>query len=666
MKNLTTKFIVLMIMIISIGINQGYSQLGNLNSLKNKASKLKKKKKKDKSSSSSNTYTTNSYSKYMNDGRKFSDEKKYVEAYTAFSNALKEKPGDYSAKQEVDYSKKEVKTYFFDKITKDISENNCTQAETDLADAIKVLETWYQEKYFKGEIAKCKENAGANVTAADNKAKIDALKDGSANFYTDYAKKDFSPTISVGDDLFVKFKFAKVMTDYFSELGIEQAYNAYGYFTLYINGKKIFTDGPYQFTSNYSKVWRDMDVPLSASKDFMLKLKANPKLLATNQDIWMLQQVSNPTGINSKYIMAAIQNMPNDGTYKVKLEFGLGEKEDGKPKGTIASGEVNIKVDAAGKKELYKRGPKYLQPLEDNERGEFTFSNNSYTLGSGNLNVTLNLPQPPKYYNMKWCQSMSCDYDHGELMFAVFLDNNYLASWSSTLWNNDYETNKSFATTIFTPNDKELNNDLAKFNSSILFKKVGNDNPVVYALYDLLYANKLSVGKHQLKFKVISPESVPPELTFSEDKEYYEKLNTIAENTLTFNVASSTRSKLIGLSSAHKLKHVGGVGQSVDTKLKTNTSTDGLATIIDVATYNKWKVTVNYLGTPLYRKCGANVLYKSKDGFTRLLKYVEVTEDYQGNGKYGSPYFPGLYNSFRTSSGFLNSSHYPVPYNKVK
>ncbi len=663
----TISYLFALIFIVSVTTNTD-AQIGSLNKLKNKAKNSVKKKK----SSSSSNVAVSKYSKYMNEGYKYKDEKKYVEALSSFNNALKEKPGDYSAKNQVQQMESKVKDKYLDLIDKNISDNKCDKAEENLDIAVKALGSWNQEKYLRTKIDKCKANAGANASAAATKAKTDALAAGSGSFYTDFAKKDFKKTVSVGDNLFVKFKFAKVMTEYFKDFGMEDDFNAYGYFTVYINGKKIFVDGPYQFGSNYSKVWTDFDVPLCVDAvELSKKIKANPDMLSTGQDIWLFQQISNPTGISNKFTMAAIQNMSKNGTYKVKVEFGIGEKPDygkknGKPKGTIASGEVTVKVDDAGRKELYKRGPKYMRPLEDNEKGKWVFNNNSYELGKGELTVTLDMPQPPKYYNMKWCKSSSCDYDHGELMFAVFIDGKYLANWQTTFWNDKYETQKKFSSIMFTVDDKDFGDDLSKFNSSDFFIKVGNDNPVVYGIYDMLYAGKLNAGKHTLTFKAMSPESVPPNTTFEASKKYFDQLPVIAENTLNFNVTASTKNNIVAKSSAKKLKHAGGSWASVDAYLK-KSSTDGEATIIDVATNTQWKVTVNSLGTPLYRTCKANVLYKSKNGFTRLIRGVDVKEDYQGNSKYSQPYFTDRMNNYYTANpGFLNDIHYPVPYSKVK
>ena len=576
-----TKYILLAIVFITMIASNTNAQIGNLNKLKNKAKNIKTKK---SSSSSNNTALGKSkYQKYMDEGAKYKKEGNNIEAYKSYKKALEEKPGDYSAKNQLQYIKSDLIQDFEKTVKGNIEKGNCDEATKHLNQAAEIgVYTQRDVDYYSKEIEKCKASASANAASSANKAKVDALADGSANFYTDFATKNFSDKVSIGDDLFVKFKFAKVMTDYFSNFGMAPAHNAYGYFTVYINGKKIFTDGPYLFTSNYSKVWKDFDVPLSVSKEFLTKLKSNPKMMSTSQDIWLLQQLPNPTGIKSKYIMAAIQNMSKDGTYKLKIEFGLGEKSDGKPKGTIASGEVNIISDAAGRKELYKRGPKYLQPIEENERGKFTFTPNTYELGNGVLKVTLELPNPPKYYNMKWCQSMSCDYDHGEILFSVYLDGKFLAAWQPTFWHEEYEKQKSFSGIMFPTSDKGLSSDLADFNSSVFFKKVGDDNPLVYALFDLIYANKLPVGKHTLSFRSIAKESIPQNLSEEQEKEFYQNVtNAIAKNDVTINVTPTTRSKLIANSSAQKLKHRGGSWASVDAHLK-QSETFNSATILDV------------------------------------------------------------------------------------
>ncbi len=653
----------LILMIFMLAAPNSYAQIGNLKNLKDKASKVKSGKSKDKSSVTK--LSGGAYQKHMNEGNKLLEDKKYIEALSEFKAALTEKSGDYSATQQVDKTEKLIEDAYFDKIEAEIKNYECEQAENDLNIAVEALGRWGQENYFRREIEKCKANAGSHAAASEKKAKIDALKTNTANFYSDYASKNFSNSLTAADDLFVKFKLEKPMTEYFSEFGIEKAYNAYGFFTVYIDGKKAFTDGPFMFQSNYASEWTNFDLPLSVSPDFVKTLQTNPSLLSTNQDVWLLQQVANPGGITRKYIMAAIQNMPA-GTHKVKVEFGLGEKSDKTPKGTVASGELNVKADAASLKELYKRGPKYMRPLEDNEIGKIVFSNTAYKLGNGAVNMSLKLPQAPKYYNMKWCQSSSCDYDHGELMFEVELDGKYLASWVTTFWDADYESKTDFSTIMIPANDKDFNNDLSDFNSSDFFRKVGNNNPVPYAIFDLLYSGKLSAGKHKLSIKVMSPEAVAPELTYEASKKYYDKINPIAINTLNFTVDAGTKSRLESASTAKKLSHAGGAWASVDATLK-RSSTDGLATILDVAAYTKWKVTVNAFGTPLYRTCKASVTYKNKNGAYRVVHGVQVKEDYQGNGGYGSPYFTDIMNNYYTASpGFLNPAHYPIPASRAK
>jgi hypothetical protein len=349
------------------------------------------------------------------------------------------------------------------------------------------------------------------------------------------------------------------------------------------------------------------------------------------------------------YIPNAIKYFASkNGTHQLKIEFGLGEKGGTAPKGIISSGEVTINVNAEGKKELYKKGPKYMRPLDDNEMGKITINTNIFKLGANALTATVTLPQPPKYYAQKWCTTMSCDYNHGDLTPIVDIDGYEIES-SAELWNNDWEQQKTFKFTLIPKNDNELNNDLAPYNKEILFVKK-RTNKFVYALIDLIYSGKIKAGNHKVtvslnKYVTVGNDAIA---------------NQIAVKEFNVNITQSQINSLIATSNAKKLSHVSG-WSAVDKHL---TSTHSDDRVIDVACYTDWKVTRNSFGVILYRNSVAEVLYKTEDGGYRIMQGVEVQEDYNGSS-YGNPYFTG---QFRTDWGIQNLDfmHFPVPASKIK
>ena len=78
----------------------------------------------------------------------------------------------------------------------------------------------------------------------------------------------------------------------------------------------------------------------------------------------------------------------------------------------------------------------------------------------------------------------------------------------------------------------------------------------------------------------------------------------------------------------------------------------------------KWKITVNVLGVPIYRTCRADILYKTAAGAYRINRAVVVKEDYNG-GSYGKPYFTKVMD-YNLSSFMLSPAHFPVAGIKVK
>lgn len=499
----------------------------------------------------------------------------------------------------------------------------------------------------------------SGVSSIVNSVKEVNMEKGKAYFYTTFKPNGFKETVSVGDELFVRMNLGKTMIEYAEDNGFESSFSAYGFVTVYIDGAKAFTAGPYSFASNISKQWTYIDIPLNVNPDFAERLAADQSQLETNQDIWVFQHLYQEKNVPVMYTTAAIGKMTS-GNHELKVEFGLGESSSTEPKATICSGTVKVGVDAAGSEALAANGPKHLRPLKENEKGNFIFNTNSYTAGSGELNVKLQLPQAPKYYNMKWCKATTCDYDHGSMMFYVSVDGKPVAAWGADLWEGDYENRKEFNMIMLPANDAGYENMDAAYNSNTLYK---GSSPVVYALLDMLYGGQLSSGNHKLTIKAYSVECIPYDVTYEFQNSYFAQWPAIAETTIDFNVTTDGLNKMINSSSAKKLSHASGDWVAVDNKLKASNTGGPELEIIDVATQTEWKVTTNSLGVILYRECKADVIYKCQYGY-RLQKRVAVKEDYMGGGTYGSPYFNERI-EFSYGPSLLGTMHLPVPFSKV-
>jgi len=481
-------------------------------------------------------------------------------------------------------------------------------------------------------------------------------------FHTALKSKDYKSSINIGEELYINFNLNKTMYEFGVANGMDSPFQ-YGFVVIWINGEKVDVVGPYNFQSNHTKQWTDFSVPLAISPDFIKKIESDQSMLETSQDIWLFQQLFQENGIVKRYTSAAITKMKT-GENKLKVEFGLAQSEAKEPKVIICSGEVSIVSDVAGKKELLKKGPKNLIPLEDNEMAKFNFSSSNYTLGSGEYSVTLEMPYAPKYYNMKWCKATSCDYDHGSLNMVAFLNDEVLAFWSVKFENDAYSNGKNFEMPAFISSDKDLANADAAFNKASL---AGGTNSLVFGLFDKLYAGKLPEGAHNLRLKLYSNECVPYSATFENTAQYHNAFPAIAENTVQILIKQDVTNKLIASSSVKKLTHDTGEWASVDAHLKT-TLAAGMPEIqvLDVATTSQWKVTVNTLGAPIYRDCKADAIYNSSQFGCRLLKGINIREDYK-DGKYGKPYSTEVLNSyFMGGSSTLNSMHVPIPISKVK
>ena len=110
-------------------------------------------------------------------------------------------------------------------------------------------------------------------------------------------------------------------------------------------------------------------------------------------------------------------------------------------------------------------------------------------MGKNNLTATVKLPHPPKYYAMKWCTTMSCDYDHGYVFLKIIVDGIELSS-RPVLWNENWETKKDFNLTVLPKNDNELDNSEASFSKEGFYTYKTEKNDIVYGLIDLIYSGK--------------------------------------------------------------------------------------------------------------------------------------------------------------------------------
>lgn len=656
------RILFLVFAVIFIFVQQSNGQI-NLNKVKGNTTKIvvnKKNKQPETENKTVENGNEKSNANLEDKGAEKAAEGNYLSALKYYKAALAKNSGDYSISQKVKEMERNVENQYMTKLSDEIEKGNCQQAQTDLDSVMAVMEYWGQEKYYRSEIEKCNTNSSSKVNnvvynASDNQA-------GKIYFYTKFKDFQFTEKVPASDELFAKINLGKTMMEYSADLGLSSTFNAYGFFKFYINDKLISVVGPYQFTSNYSKVWNDFDIPLTINSDFPKKLQENPDLLSQEQDIWLLQQLFIENSINMEFTIAEILNLKN-GNNKIIVEFGLGESEAKEPAGIIASGEIIVSMDDNNKKELYKRGPKYLRPLDNKDIGNFKYNATTLNIGSNAITTKLELPNPPKFYNVYWCKANTCDYDHGNLNFYAELDGKFLAAWTSEFDGDAYESQKSFNLTILPANDKDFESNEATFNSEDLFHRNSITNPLPYALYDLIYSGQMKSGNHTLKIKTYSTECIPYSASFENTSEFHNKWYSIAETTVNLNLTESARQQLISSSSAKKLSHAGGEWTSVDNYLKTSISPNGGSVIIDVAAQTEWKVTVNILNLPVYRTCKADILYKTANGAYRIARSVLIKEDYTGS--YGKP-FVGQIVDYNTISFMLNPMEFPVPESKIK
>lgn len=628
--------------LLTLTTQNHFGQIGKLKDLKNKVSSG------SSSSSSSTTVAVSAYDKAMKAAQKAEGENDYITAYKEYSKALEEKYNDYSAKSSRDRIEEDAIAQYNTNLNGFLDKKDCSSYQKEIDDLVATIvmtptkkESWEKSK---NECESKIQQQNAAVASEKSAGDYEKLSKG-IYFENGFHTLNNMSSANIGDELWMNIKMDKTMMEYSADFGLESTFNAYGYFTIYMDGQKVAITKPFHFSSNYSKTWTDFDMPVAIAQDYGADQSKVAALVTSSQGVWATTTLQNESSLSRLYVSQAIKNFaPKNGPHKLKIEFGLGEKSGTEPKGTVASGEITINVNDAGKKELYKKGPKYLQPLDDNEKGSISLNNGQFKLGENNLTATITLPQAPKYYALKWCTTMSCDYDHGNLSLTVLLDGEEIDGYSE-LWESKWESQKSFTFTLLTKNDNDFSNDVPPFNEEDLFQKDRNNN-FVYALADIIYSGKIKPGSHKVTIKV------GHEVVVGNDK--YN--NIIAEKSFDISFTDAQAKSFAASSNAKKLSHAGGEWTSVDNHLKSLYSADR---VTDVACYTEWKVTRNSLGIILYRTCRADVYYKTLDGGYRIWRAQEVKEDYNGSS-YGKPYFVG---HFRTDWGptLLNNSHYPVP-----
>ncbi|PKP17614.1 MAG: hypothetical protein CVU05_15210, partial [Bacteroidetes bacterium HGW-Bacteroidetes-21] len=400
------------------------------------------------------------------------------------------------------------------------------------------------------------ETVTETTTSSTVKSSASNLESGKGYFYTSFKPDGFKTEVNIGNELYVKMQLGKTMIELAQEKGLQVTSWAYGYITVYIDGNKSFVFGPISFDSRVTKGWLYMDIPLNVKPDFIEKISADQSMLSTDQDIWVFQQLFQENSIMKKYTTTAMKQMTT-GNHVVKVELGLSSSESNKePEVIIASGEVKVVADAAGSKELAMNGPKHLRPLEANEVGKIVYNTNTWVPGMSELSFKMQIPNPVKYYNMKWCKANTCDYDHGSILFYASIDGEPLAAWSTVLWGADYDTKKDFEMVVLPLTDAGYGSDDAPFNKSILYKNA--ISPVVYGLLDMLYGGQLAVGNHKLMIKMYSQECVPYDVSYELQNSYFIQWPSIAESTIEINVTQEGLNKLSNSSCATKLTHATG------------------------------------------------------------------------------------------------------------
>ena len=480
------------------------------------------------------------------------------------------------------------------------------------------------------------------------------MEGGKAYFRNSFFLTSNATQLIASEDIITRFVFKSPIAELLTADGLANETELSQYINIYINGKKLGTevfDIPAEFLPSLAEVTY-VDLPIQAGKSTLDGISESD--LKTGQDMFLLTSII-PAMTMTTYIRGALNQGENN--FKLKLEYGIGKK-GAEMTSILSASEVSMKSDKAIFEKLIARAPKSIRPLLAAEKGEIAYSTSNYEVGTGSLTATMKLPNPPKYYNQKWCNSMSCDYDHGNLEFYAELDGEFLAAWSAVFWNEEYEKQTSFDFTLLNATDAEFADQSASFNDGLIWGK--QQNAVIYKLVDRLYSGKIATGKHTLKIKCYSQQTVPLNTGANED---FNQWPSIAETEMTINVTGAGVQKMKAASTSKKLSHASGEWVAVDAHLKKAGPAEN-GVMLDIATQTTWKVEVNAFGVPLYRTCKANILYKTNDGEYRISEDNLIKCDYEGSG-YSKPYIvTSLFTVF--GSGMLDNFHYPVASNKVK
>ncbi len=623
---------------------------------------------KDKGKKTNNTSVgLSAYDKHMKAGQSAESSGDYVTAYKEYSAALEQKSGDYSAKSARDGAGKEAKSQYFKKMEDAQKSGECEEMERLADESLEVFGSWNQASYFKGQVPKCNESAGAAKAKEANAAALAKLEKGKGHISTDFVFNGPKQSVNIGEDMIVRFMFEKTMIEYAKDFGVSPGHFAYGYVNIYINGDKKISHS-YSFASNISKVWEYIDIPVSLDPEFVKKLEADNSLLQTPQDIWILQQSANPEMGVMKYVEAAVP-YARKGDYTVTVEFGLGEKDAKKANGIIAKKDIPVTVDEAGMEKFVMKGPKYLRPLKKDEIGSCAPKGSNF--GSEHVSIIVDLPHPPKYYNQKWCQEgipATCDYDHGDLKVLIYLDGKEYEYLDAEIGGKAYTEETKLNFVVLPKTDGEMFGTTADEDRIDGVSRVNMDGDYISKIIDQINGGKIAPGKHTVKIKVFAEEVVPkkdwnaPEYSKMSWSEFYERFDPIAEGETSFNITREGITKYQSKTYLDVPKAKVAKWASTEAQLKSQFSDPNIVVKAVNIRWANWNVNYNALKQPVSRETTADVYYfNKKTNSHRYLYSQKVKADYSG-GTWGKAYWnQNIKVSMNSSSHELDPGiNYPV------
>ncbi len=642
----------------------GHAQIGKgkLGGLKDKV--------KGKGKSSTPTVAVTAYDKHMKAGQAAENDGDFVKAYKEYSAALEEKSGDYSAKSSRDAAAGEAKSQYFKKMEDAKKAGECDEMERLADESLTIFSSWHQAEYFKKEVPKCKEGAGAAKAKEANAAALATLAKGQGHISTDFVFNGPKDAVNVGDDMVVRFMFEKTMIEYAEDFGVSPGHFAYGFLNVYINGEKKMSH-TYSFASNISKVWEYIDIPVNLDPEFVKKLEADNSLLQTPQDIWMFQQSFNPELGTMNYVEEAVP-YAKKGDFTVTVEFGLGEKGAEKASGIVAKKDIPVKVDEAGMEKFVMRGPRYLRPLRKDEVGKCSAQGSNF--GSEHISIIVDLPHPPKYYNQKWCQEgipATCDYDQGDLKVIVYLDGKHYEYLDAEIAGKAYKEDTKLNFVVLPKTDGEMFSTTADEDRIDGVSRLNHDGDYISKIIDEINGGKIAPGKHTVKIRIFAEEVVPKKEWNRDDlnqitwEEFYADYDPIAEGEVTFNVTKEGIAKYQAKTYLDVPKAKVAKWATTEAQLKTQISDPNIVVKAVNIRWADWNVNYDAFKRPVSRETSADVYYfNKKTNSYRYLYSQKVKADYSG-GAWGKAYWnEPIKPSMNTSSGGLDAGiNYPVPGN---